>query len=66
MTPDGFMADFPYIKERKISFALLQVMELFLRSEAPGGSLPPVTSEKPHDPRILDIPYKQFDVAGSK
>ena len=50
-------------------FAFLRVIGLFLRSEAPGlvfseeknGGLPPVTSEKPHDPRVLDIACKQFD-----
>jgi hypothetical protein len=54
-------------------FAFLRVIGLFLRSEAPGlvfseeknGGLPPVTSEKPYDPRVLDLPCKQFDAASS-
>jgi hypothetical protein len=25
------------------------------------GGLPPVTSEKPHDPRVVDIACQQFD-----
>jgi len=29
------------------------------------GGLPPVTSEKPHDPRVFDIPCKQFDARSS-
>jgi hypothetical protein len=30
------------------------------------GGLPPVTSEKPHDPRIFDTPCKQFHAPSSK
>ena len=29
------------------------------------GGLPPVTSEKPHDPRMFDVPCKQFDAPSS-
>jgi hypothetical protein len=62
------------IKESKILFALRRVIGLFLRSEAPGlvfseeknGGLPPVTSEKPHDPRALDIACRQFDAPTTK
>jgi hypothetical protein len=44
-------------------------MGLFFCSEAPGlvfsaeknGGLPPVTSEKPHDPNIPDVGCKQLD-----
>ena len=35
-------------------------------SHEKNGGLPPVTSEKPHDPRIFDVPCKQFDAPSSK
>ena len=60
------------IKQSKILFPFLRVIGLFLRSKAPGlvfseekdSGLPPVTSEKSHDPRILAIPCKQLDATG--
>jgi hypothetical protein len=59
------------------SFKLLlfsRVTGLFLRSKAPGlvfseekhGGLPPVTSEKPHDPRIVDAACKQWHALRSE
>ena len=62
------------IKQSKILFPFLRVIGLFLRSKAPGlvfseekdGGLPPVTSEKPHDPRLPDITCKQFRAPSSK
>jgi hypothetical protein len=57
-----------FSKGSKTWFAFPRVMGLFFCSEAPGlvfseekhGGLPPVTSEKLHDPRVWDIPRKQF------
>jgi hypothetical protein len=64
----GFCGD-GFTRENKTLFTLLRAMGFFFRSKAPGlvfseekdGGLPPVTSEKPHDPLFRDILCKQWN-----